>query len=127
MCTPAGAAFGDNSTLTIADCRLQIADCIDDWGMGIGDWIADWRLDCGLASGDWIDNSIPNRQSPIQSTIITPIGNRHSTIRNAIGSLQSAIGNRTRARLRLSEASGASTERGLRLQHRTCRRRRIAD
>jgi hypothetical protein len=32
---------------------LQIADCIDGWGLRIVDRIGDWRSDRGLAIDDW--------------------------------------------------------------------------
>jgi len=43
--------------LPIADCRLQIADCIGDRRLriaeGIGDLIVDWGVAIELAIGDW--------------------------------------------------------------------------
>src|SRR5690242_10678166 len=72
--------------------------------MTIGDWIADWRFDCRLSIADWIDDCwfplpLPNRQSPISSPIPNPIDNplnnpqSPNPIATRQSSIQSPIGN----------------------------------
>jgi hypothetical protein len=68
---------------------LTIGDC----GLPMGLMIANLSDDGRLAIRVTIGDSIPNRQPPIKSPINNPLANPQSPIVNAIGSLQSALGN----------------------------------
>src|SRR5215510_11841162 len=80
---------GNSASKSTADCRLQIADWVDDCGIDDHPQSESSIVNPPIAIG----NTIASRRSPIQSTVFNPaIASRQSPIReSAICSLQSAI------------------------------------
>ena len=63
-------------------------------GLAIGDCGLDWGFGPSLVNRGF-GTSIVNPQAPIQSPILNPVPNPQPSIRNSIGNLQSAVGNRS--------------------------------